>query len=85
MSEYQGHPSKAAWNVALWIANDEPLYREACRLKRKYRSNAKAANGFMIHLLTAFSLPQYYTPDGFKWTKTNVRRAIAGLEIDKLT
>ena len=35
--EYQGHRSKAAWNVALWISNDEPLYRFAIDTKRRYR------------------------------------------------
>lgn len=26
---YNGHESWNAWNVALWIGNDEPLYRLA--------------------------------------------------------
>ena len=27
--EYNGHPSWAHWNVALWFGNDEPLHRLA--------------------------------------------------------
>lgn len=27
--EYNGHPSHAHWNVALWVANHEGLYRMA--------------------------------------------------------
>lgn len=29
MAEYQGHPSWNAWNVALYINNEEPNYRLA--------------------------------------------------------
>ena len=68
---YNGHPNYNAWNVALWISNDEGLYRWAIELKRDHGS-AKAAEIMLAEL------PRN-TPDGIPWTKTNLRRAIAGL------
>src|ERR1700690_2594170 len=35
MAKYQGHKNWNHWNVALWIASDEPMYRLALRLKRE--------------------------------------------------
>ena len=29
MTEYNGHPSYEHWNVALWVGNDEYLYKTA--------------------------------------------------------
>jgi len=39
MSKYQGHRSWNAWNVALWIGNDEGLYH----LALDYWRSAKAS------------------------------------------
>lgn len=33
MSAYNGHRSWNAWNVSLWLNNDEGLYREARELQ----------------------------------------------------
>lgn len=54
---YNGHPSRAHWNVALWVNNTEGLYRMAMRMKKK---------DFMEEL------PRIYpkTGDGVKVTKT---------------
>jgi hypothetical protein len=69
---YQGHRSKAAWNVALWIGNDEGLYRWALELKRKIGAHCAARR--MLQDLPA------KTPDGYKYTLTSLREAISGLE-----
>lgn len=29
MNDYNGYRNRATWNVALWVANDESLYRAA--------------------------------------------------------
>jgi predicted DNA-binding protein (UPF0278 family) len=75
MTEYQGHRSKAAWNVALYISNEYALYQEAVRLMKKYRSANKAATVLMT------ILPKK-TPDGFPYTHRSVSEAINGLEVE---
>ena len=72
MAEYQGHRSRNAWNVALWISNDEPLYRRAVELKRRFGAAAGAR-----HLLAELGP---CTPDGYPYTLTSVREALRGLE-----
>jgi hypothetical protein len=32
---YNGHPNRETWNAALWIGNEEPMYREANRIVRE--------------------------------------------------
>ena len=53
---YQGHSSRAAWNVSLWVNNDEGLYRLAKDLCR--RMGKRAAAEEMITMLPK------KTPDG---------------------
>lgn len=74
MSEYLGHTSKAAWNVALWLGNDEPLYRECVRLITKFgKRYGRAAQALMLQLPPK-------TPDGFRYTHKAVKEALEGLD-----
>jgi len=66
---YQGHKSKPAWNVALWLFNEEPLYRTMCDIVRSSRTLDRAAER-LLELL-----PER-TPDGYRYTKTTVRLAL---------
>lgn len=67
---YNGHKNWAHWNVALWIANDEQLYRAALRAIRGNRRESAVAQ--LLEQLPAA------TPDGAKYNKTNLRAALVG-------
>lgn len=67
---YQGHRNYNAWNVALYLFNDEPLYRLMCDRVKGSDSLDEAAE----HLMG--DLEGQSTPDGVKYTRTNVRLAL---------
>jgi len=73
MTKYNGHRSWNAWNVALWIGNDEPLYRFAMECLRHSVSVKLATNRFMN------AMGGTKTPDGAVYNRTCVREALAGL------
>jgi len=75
MKTYNGHPSYNAWNVSLWINNDEGLYNLAREHKRRLGS-VEGAKAF-IRDMQDFGQP--CTGDGVRWTVTNVTRAMRGL------
>jgi len=73
---YNGHKSKAAWNVALWIGNDEWLYNLAKECIR-FQPNREAAARAMLESL--LECGQTHTPDGYAYTKTSIRAAMVEL------
>ena len=70
---YNGHRSWNAWNVALWIGNDEGLYHEARRCLR--RGPTQGARMFLSEVVEEGGK----TPDGATWNFKCVREALAGL------
>lgn len=73
---YNGHKNWNHWNVALWIGNDEGLYRLAldCIGQARGRGAAGIATRMMLDSLPAT------TPDGAYYTFSSVRAALVGLE-----
>ena len=69
---YQGHPSYNAWNVSLWINNDEGLYRRAVELCRAFGMKRGPAKLFA-------ELEGDKTPDGVRYSATTVRLACADI------
>ena len=75
MTQYLGHKNRAHWNVSLWISNEEPLYREAVRLMRKYPKHPGRATFAMLNQLPS------KTPDGYRYSFSAVKAALIGLEV----
>lgn len=73
---YQGHRSRAAWNVALWIGNDEGLYNLARQHIRRAATKDEAA---MAMLNDLHEMGLTHTPDGEAYSKTTIREAMRGL------
>ena len=69
MPKYNGHDNYNAWNVSLWLYNDEGMYNLMRECVRRSSTKDKAA----IKLLDY--LPEK-TPDGVKFNYTNVRKAL---------
>lgn len=76
MATYQGHKNWNHWNVALWIMNDEGLYRAACRCERSATTKDNAARRFLQELDEAGITK---TPDGAPYSFSSVRAAISDL------
>lgn len=72
MAKYQGHRSWNAWNVSLWINNDEGTYRWAYDLASRL-GIAKAAR------IMARDLNGTKTPDGAVYNATCIRDALRGI------
>ena len=74
VKRYNGHRSWNAWNVSLWIANDEPLYRTARDCLRRGRTATHAAQLFIEDIGANAK-----TPDGATFNFKCVREALANL------
>jgi hypothetical protein len=71
MAEYNGHKNYNHWAVYQWINADEPTYRLAVDLCRRYRRDEAARR--LLEILPT------HTPDGTRYTKTAVRAALVGI------
>lgn len=72
---YNGHASWNAWNVALWIGNDEGIYNLALDcVKRAGKRYGRAAHYFIA------SIGESKTPDGARYSVRSVTAALRGLD-----
>lgn len=73
---YNGYKNWTHWNVNLWLTSDEGLYRTMCHHIRKYKTKDEAAKE-VFECLCASGLEK--TPDGAKYSVSNIRAAMVGL------
>lgn len=59
---YNGWKNRQTWNAALWIGNDEGLYRAACDFMSRY--SGRAPYGCFIR---SMGMEHERTPDGIGW------------------
>lgn len=59
---YNGWHNRATWNAALWLFNDEPLYRRALGICRHARTLGDAAASLRVECASIW--PDGATPDG---------------------
>ena len=65
---YNGWKNRATWNVALWIENDEPLYRAAVEYVTKFPKSKHPYSNF----IRSIGMENEKTPDGFKYLSTRL-------------
>ena len=73
MAKYNGHRSWNAWNVSLWISNDEGMYRTAMDVLHSSKTMRHAVDTMLE------CLPER-TPDGAKFNRTSVLEALRSLK-----
>lgn len=73
MAKYNGHKNYNAWNVSLWLNNDESYYRLMRYCIRSTNNRKEAAEKMLQHL------PEC-TGDNVKFTLTNVQLAMVGID-----
>lgn len=62
MPDYNGWKNRQTWNCALWIGNDEPLYRAAVEFMKSYKGRQPYR-----HFIASQGLQDDKTPDNIKW------------------
>lgn len=72
MKPYNGYRSWNAWNVSLWLNNDEPLYRTMVDCVRTSKNKRRAAYKLQAML-------DARTPDGARYTITAIIGAMEGI------
>lgn len=74
MAEYNGHKNWNHWNVALWVGNDEGLYRLAVECVSTKKTLKEATELFLS------ARPAGNTPDGARYTYASVYAALSAIK-----
>ena len=72
MKSYNGHRSWNAWNVSLWINNDEALYTAGRRWVEMCKGNIGKAAGFLLREIGEGTR----TPDGAVYNRLAIKLAL---------
>lgn len=72
MATYNGHRSWNAWNVSLWLLNEEVTYNWIIKLINKYGKKEAAKKIYE-------EIGGNKTPDGAIFNKTSIIEALKGL------
>lgn len=75
MATYNGYPSWNAWNVSLWINNDEGLYRTAVECVKATKGKRRRAAQMFLD-----QVGDKKTPDGAVYNMAGVMGAMQGYE-----
>ena len=75
MKTFNGHRSWNAWNVSLWLSNDETYYPFFVALIKE-KGIQKATNTIYYYLRGG------KTPDGASYNRLSVKLALEGLEVE---
>ena len=60
---YEGWKNYETWNVALWINNEEPMYRQAVQFMEEKPNRDNAYIGFILKNY----MSHLVTPDAIEW------------------
>jgi len=81
-STYNGWKNRATWNIALWIGNDESLYRLAVEYVQTRPAGKQATyRGF----IRTMGLEGELTPDGFKYDGAKLDYSELGSMLREMT
>jgi hypothetical protein len=74
VADYNGWKDKATWNCAMWLTNDEPLYRRAVAYAKQYYRDMAATPveaissvGLWLDFIADAGMLSATTPDGHEW------------------
>lgn len=78
---YQGHKNRTHWNVALYLYNDYNLYQIVCREIKQAKRLGNTLDCAAYNILDILQQSGFdKTPDGYRYSYTAIRAAIANHE-----
>ena len=67
---YNGWKNYETWNVALWIQNDEALYKQACQFAQRFGTDPHP----YMHMIRCYAMKGERTGDGVRFDDPRVSR-----------